>query len=145
MSLLKPTEVQAMDELRPREDPVFDYLLGQATCGRVQVFYGAVPLALIKPFDEKYRPQDHPVGQAAINQVMSEWRSGRVHFAWVYPSGSQYILSDDYITYEAAQLGQPDYVPCWILGEPDPSVVMDIQGPIDPKEIPRQSDDALEE
>jgi hypothetical protein len=27
MSLLKPTEVQAMDELRPREDPVFDYLL----------------------------------------------------------------------------------------------------------------------
>ncbi len=33
--------------------------------------------------------------------------------------------------WEAAKLGDPDFLPCWVLGRPDLEGVVDIQGPLD--------------
>lgn len=123
-------EIKALDGLKPLEDKVFTYLLEQAVAGVIPVYYGAVPFIMIRPFDEGYRPEAHPVGKAAVDAIIQDWSEGKFQKVWVYPKGNHFILSDDYIVYAAAQQGQPDYLPCWILGKPEGPAVKDVQGPI---------------
>jgi hypothetical protein len=128
--------IKSKDGLTPSEDKVLIYLLGQAINNRIPVYFAAVPLALIEPYDKNYNPATDPIGQQVINAVIHEWKQNIFKTVWVYPDGDKYILSDDYITYFAALEGKPDFLPCWILGKPDDTRIKDVQGPIDCKEIP---------
>lgn len=117
--------------LIPRFDPVFDYLVESAASGRLDVWYAAIPRNAILPFDPEYAPRKHPVGEAAVREVMSRGKKGEFAKLWVYQRGQVFVMSDDYIVWEAAREGQPDYLPCWVLGRPEHSRVVDLQGPLD--------------
>jgi hypothetical protein len=64
-----------------------------------------------------------------------DWQAGNFSKLWVYPDGSTYVMSDDYITFYAAQEGQPDFLPCFILGETEDSRIEDLQGPIQVSDV----------
>jgi len=128
-------EIDILPGLVPRHDQEFDYLLQRALGGLVPVYFAAVPRTLIRPFDTEYDPAKHPVGAMAIEQTTAEWRAGTFHHVWVYPSGDAYVLSDDYIPWAAATRGQPDFLPCWVLGYPSVPGAVDVQGPIAPSGV----------
>lgn len=121
---------EGLPGLRPLEDSTFLYLLEQAVEGKMEVYFAAVPFNLVQPFDEKFNPSLHPAGAAAINQTIMAWSKGHVQPCWVYPRAGKFILSDDYITYYAAIEGQPDYLPCFIVGNPQQEGVKEVQGPL---------------
>jgi hypothetical protein len=123
------------NKLRPPDDPVFSYLLEDAVKGRIPVYYAAVPLELVRPFAPDFHPEEHPIGKQAMQAIFDNWQSGKFIPMWVYPRNDNFIMSDDYITYAAALKGQPDYVPCWVLGDPKLPGVKDIQGPIKTEDI----------
>ncbi len=50
---------------------------------------------------------------------------------WVYPKGDLFVVADDYFALAAAERGQPDFVPCWVLGEIKNGKAEQVQGPIE--------------
>ena len=130
-----PKEVEGLTGLRPLKDEVFLHLCEEALVGRVLVYFAAVPFALIDPFDHKYEPSKRPVGAAAIEECMEAWIKGQMRYSWVCQRGNQFILSDDYIIYHAALRGQPEFLPCWVLGKPEHPDVRDVRGPIAPDKV----------
>ncbi|NUQ45060.1 MAG: hypothetical protein HUU22_03390 [Phycisphaerae bacterium] len=108
-----------------------------ALTGEVPVYFAAVPLSLLRPFSPDYDVERHPVGRAAVEALMQECAAGRYARAWVYERDNAFIVADDYVILAAARRGQPDYVPCWVLGRPISADVVDVQGPIDPHSVRR--------
>ncbi|HEX5437198.1 MAG TPA: hypothetical protein VFW98_08560 [Gemmatimonadaceae bacterium] len=129
------SEIDVLPALDPPRDEVFSRLLERAARGELDVFHGAVPLSLITPFSRVYDPSSHPAGEAAIQTVMDDWRRGSYQHMWVYPANDRYVMSDDYIVWMAAVRGQPELVPCWILGQPTVPGVVGVQGPLEPGRV----------
>ena len=134
---MPPDQLHSHPELTPVADPHFDDLLDQALKGTLPVYFAAVPLAAIVPFDKNYLPNKHPAFEAGVVQVMRQWQEGQFRQVCVYQAGQEFVLSDDYLTYEAALRGQPDFVPCWVLGRPEHDGVCDVQGPLDIPSVKR--------
>lgn len=134
---MKPSDIRSLPDLTPKHDERFSALLQCAASGDVPVYFAAVPLAICVPFDLDYRPDLHPVGEQAISQMIDGWTKGQFQKLFVYQRGKWFVVSDDYITLFAALQGQPDYVPCWVLGKPDSDLVRDVQGPIATKDVPK--------
>ena len=128
--LMDVEEIHALAGLRPLYDPILGHLLEGAYHGSVDIYYAAIPLSVIRPFDPDYDPSKHPVGAAAIADVTARWRAGHFENVVVYQKGDVFILSDDYIIWEAAKRGQPDFLPCWVLGRPQHFLAVDVQGPL---------------
>lgn len=116
--------------LTPPHDSIFSQLLQAALTGEIAVYFAAIPLRLIKPFSSTYDPRLHPLGKLAVAAVKEEWKNERFKNMIVYPQGDNFVMSDDYITYYASLEGQPDFVPCWIMGQVTSADVCDVQGPI---------------
>jgi hypothetical protein len=125
------SELRDMVFLTQPKDLVMIYLMSRASTGHLPVYFAAVPLDIIRPFSSEYDPRRHPVGRQAVDDKKQEWLSGHFPTMWVYPDQSAYVMSDDYITFCAAQEGQPDFVPCFILGDFEDTRVKDRQGPIE--------------
>lgn len=121
-----------LPDLTPKTDERFSHLLSQALDGQIPVYFAAIPLALCVPFDLDYRPDLHSVGAEAIKQAASDARQGKPRKMFAYQHGYWFVVPDDYIPYFAALTGLPDYVPCFILGQPEHDLIRDLQGPIDP-------------
>ena len=132
-----PDELKFDPELTPKHDETMVVLMAQAIGGDTPLYWAAVPLGLIVPFDLDYRPDLHPVGKQMIDMAFKEGSEGKLHNIIVYPKGIWFVSSDDYPYLFAAIRGLPDYVPCWILGKPDSAFVKDLQGPIALDEVPR--------
>ncbi|MBM4272894.1 MAG: hypothetical protein FJ134_00295 [Deltaproteobacteria bacterium] len=122
---------------KPPDDPVFGNLLEEAVKGRVPVYFAAVPLTLVRPYDPEFHPENMPEGEKIVEAIMADWRAGRFRHLWVYPQQDYFVMADDYLTYAAALKGQPDFFPCWVLGEPRLPGVKDIQGPIRIEDVRR--------
>ena len=114
----------------PGHDEELARLWTEALAGRVPVYFAAIPRNLVVPFDPKFDVTVHPAGRAGVERVMGEWRRGNFRKVWVYERDGQYVAADDYVTLEAARRGEPDYLPCWVLGRPTLPGVEDVQGPI---------------
>ncbi|MBM4033054.1 MAG: hypothetical protein FJ291_14905 [Planctomycetes bacterium] len=125
-------ELHVRPGLTPKTDERMIDLMKKALRGVVPVYFASIPLALCVPFDVDYRPDLDPVGAAAIAQVAAYARKGnwRVLVMIVYPRGRWFVVSDDYIKLFAALSGQPEYVPCWVLGKPEGDLLQQVQGPI---------------
>ena len=124
-----------LSDFQPKKDDVLMYLLEQVLAGKIPVYFAAIPLSMIEPFDKEYDPRKHPVGKKVVETMIQAWQKNQFRTVWVYPKGDKFILSDDYCVYYAALAGQPDYVPCWIIGKTDHHDVKDMQGPIELEEI----------
>jgi hypothetical protein len=77
----------------------------------------------------------HPVGEAAIQEVLNNWRIGKFHYAWVYPRDGAYVLSNDYVILAAVERARADYVPCWVLTYPTVNGVVGVSGPVEPSVV----------
>ena len=117
--------------LVPRTDDMFMNLVGRAVAGAVPVYFAIIPRSLVRPFDASCNVAAHPAGEAAINMVMSDFRASEYHYAWAYPHEGAYVLSNDYVIWAAAERGQVDYLPCWVLGFPAVKGVVGISGPLE--------------
>jgi hypothetical protein len=84
-------------------------------------------MEMVVPFDPEYDPEAHPVGREAVMALMQEWEQGHITPVWVYPRAGKYVLSDDYIILAAARRGEPDYLPCYVVGRPLYDGLEDIQ------------------
>jgi hypothetical protein len=123
-------KLQVNPAWRPPTDPVFQYLWQEAMFGQLPVFFGAVPLPRVIAFDPTFHPETTPGGEEVVRAVMQDWRKGIFQKVWTYPRGELFVSSDDYFTLAAAERGQPDFLPCWILGRPAPGSAKDVQGPM---------------
>lgn len=132
---MKLSDIHFLPDLTPKLDERFSALLKGAVSGDVPVYFAAVPLAICVPFDLDYRPDLHPVGEQLINQMIDAWNNGQFQKLFVYQRGKWFVVSDNYIALFAALRGQPDYVPCWVLGKPDSDLARDVQGPIASEDV----------
>ena len=132
---VNPKDLSPHPELTPPHDPVLAYLLARALEGHIEVYFAAIPLGMIEPFSTAFDPRKQPLGRRLVDAVVAEWRQGQMHHMWVYPRDGKFIMSDDYMTYYACIEGNPEMVPCWVLGKPDYAGVEQVQGPIDRNEI----------
>jgi hypothetical protein len=132
---VKVSELHEMPGLTPPKDAAFIYLFSKAAEGHLPVYFGAIPLNLVRPFSAEFDPRRHPIGRQAVDAMKKDWLEGKFTNMWVYPDASTYVVSDDYITFYAAQEGQPDFVPCLILGETEDSRIKDLQGPIQVSDV----------
>ena len=118
--------------LVPRTDDIFMNLLGRAVAGDLPVYFAIVPRSLVRPFDATCNVAAHPAGEAMIKDVMRDWRVSEFHYAWVYPHDGEYVLSNDYVIWAAAERSRLDYLPCWVLGFPALKGVLGVSGPLEP-------------
>lgn len=132
---VKVSELHEMPGLTPPNDTVLTYLFAKAAEGHLPVYFGAIPLSLVRPFSTEYDPRRHPIGRQAVDAMKKDWLAGKFSNLWVYPDASTYVMSDDYITFYAAYEGQPDFVPCFILGETEDLRIKDLQGPIQVSDV----------
>jgi len=140
LEYLEPTpenlaKLQRIPELTPPTDSVFMYLLEEAVSGRLPVYFAAVPLHLVWPFAPDFDIEAHPVGKQMVDAVYAAGCLGRIEKLWVYPRDNHFISPDDYAILAAARRGDPDLVPCWVLGYPHLPGVQDIQGPFRPEDV----------
>lgn len=133
--LVSVQRLEMLPELRPPHDAVLMYLLEQAVGGQVQVYSATIPLDLIDPFDPSYNPSEHPAGRAAIEEVRNGMLEGHLQRAWVYPRGSRFVLSDDYMIWRAATAAGLQGLPCWTLGDPSAIVAKSVRGPLEVRHV----------
>lgn len=130
-------DIHTLPELTPPEDPMFVDLLEQALKGKGAVYFAAVSMSRVRPFSPTFDVEQHPIGRAAVDDIVRRWVAGQFTNSWVYQSGEEFVLSDDYVVLAAARRGQPDYMPCWVLGRPTGEGVKDVQGPISVDDLQR--------
>jgi hypothetical protein len=116
----------------PPRDAVLDYLLREALSGGVPVYLAAVPLARLRRFSDDFRPERTPDGGRVVQAIFEQWHADTPPRMWVYRRGDVFMVSDDYFTLAAAERGQPDLVPCWILGPVSEADLQDLRGPVQP-------------
>lgn len=131
---INPNLLDPGGRFKPPSDEIFDTLFALAIQGDLNVYYGAVPLGLVRPFSDTFKFAQLPGGAQIIDSIISEALRGNFAKLWVYEKDGVFIMSDDYATYEASLQGQPDYVPCWVLGKPRNPLVKHVQGPVDARD-----------
>lgn len=131
---MSPENLNANNISKPPHDDVFDALFRLAMQGDLMVYFAAVPLRLIKPFSEEFKISSLPGGQRIIETIIAEATCGKFAKIWVYEKGEHFVMSDDYPVYEACLQGQPDCIPCWILGRPQNPLAEQVQGPVDARQ-----------
>jgi hypothetical protein len=127
----RPSDPKINPAWEPPTDLVFQYLLQEAALGWVPVYFAAIPLSRLRRFVPSFRPEMSNDGEAVVAAIMGRWRAGEFAYMWVYPKGDLFIVADDYFTLAAAEQGQPDFVPCWVLGGIKNGKAEHVQGPIE--------------
>ncbi len=124
----------AEDPFAPPQDPTFDALFKLAIQGDLRVYFAAIPAKLIRPYAPEFNFLMLPSGDAIVAAIIDQTRQGDFPRLWVYEKDNMFVMSDDYPQYQACLQGQPDYVPCWVLGHPKHTAVKNVQGPVDARE-----------
>ncbi len=135
---IRVADIHVSPDLCPRRDDHFARLLERALANELPVYFAAVPLAQCIPYDIDYRPDLHPVGEAAIEQAVRDAGAQKLPPLVVYPRGVWFVVADDYIPLFAALRGRPEYIPGLILGQPAQTEgLADLQGPLAPDVVRR--------
>jgi len=137
MQSVNPSDLNSKGAEAPfaaTQDPTFDALFKLAIQGDPRVYFAAIPLRLIRPYAPEFNFLMLPGGEAIIAAIIAQARQGHFPRLWVYEKDNTFVMSDDYPKYHACILGQPDYVPCWVLGYPQHIAAKDVQGPVDARE-----------
>jgi hypothetical protein len=121
--------------LRPNYDSRFSVLYDKAMKKEIPIYFAPIPLSLCIPYDVDFRPDLHPIGKQVMAEKREQALSGQVALMYVYQRGFWFVVSDDYFTFFAALFGNPEFVPCYILGEPSHPLLDDVQGPFNPENL----------
>ena len=137
---VSPKDLNEDNRFKPPHDEIFDTLFGLAIQDDLKVYFAAIPIGLIKPFSDKFKIAANPRGQQLIDSIISDAARGSFRYIWVYERGGIYVMSDDYLIYEAFLQMKSDYVPCWTFGKPRNPLVTKLQGPVDARKAAGFSD-----
>ncbi|MGF1573632.1 MAG: hypothetical protein ACFCU1_11255 [Sumerlaeia bacterium] len=127
--------IKSAPDLAPAHDEQFAKLFASAINGTVPVYFAAVPVGNIVPFDLDYRPDLNKMGAAGIQHCFKQAQQGHFQKLIVYQRGAWFVVSDDYVPLFAYLQGGPDYMPCWIMGKPTGNGLKDVQGPLATTEV----------
>ncbi len=133
------SEIGTDSTLAPPRDEEFSRCYRLVSEGELPLYFGKMPVALIRPFAPAFRPSDDPQGAAIVTQLASQIESGLSRQestppVWVYPGDGCYVLSDDYVSFAAYTMLGVEHVPCLVMGEPTVPGPVELMGPA-PKEF----------
>jgi hypothetical protein len=128
---LNPQDLKPYPGTKPPDDPVFKYLLQEGVFGNLPIYYAEISRKRVERFDPAFRPEQTEIGRSVVRRIMEDWQRGHFAVIWVYPKGDRFVSADDYLVLAAADAGEPDFLPCYVLGRPSDSAANNIQGPLD--------------
>ena len=79
---VNPKTLSSHPELTPPKDVILDYLLGCALEGQIHLYFAAIPLGMIEPFDASFDPRKHPLGRQWVDALLSQWQRGQMPNMW---------------------------------------------------------------
>lgn len=126
--MVKINELKNNEEFAPKSDPKFNRLIVDAAQGRLPVYRALISTSRLRRFDNTHRPDLTVSGKSYVAQIIAAWVEGGMWPMWVYPSGNEFIASDDYFTFAAYEQGQLANAACHVLGKPDRELVADLHG-----------------
>ena len=129
-------KLQISGEFNPAMDERWSQLSLRCSSGEVPVYHALIPLGLLVPFDIDYRVDQHPVGQAMIQEANERAQQGKFIRPIVYQRGYWFVVSDDYPALYSSVAGMPDFVPCFVMGEIDHPLILDTH-PIAQDDVPK--------
>ncbi len=139
MGLFKTEKVElstigANSSLTPPPDEEFSRRYRLVGEGELPLYFGKVPVALIRPFAPDFKPSEVPPGSAIVVQLAARIESAlsvqeSTPPVWVYAGDECYVLSDDYLGFAAYASLRVEHLPCLIMGEPTVPGPIDVMGP----------------
>jgi hypothetical protein len=118
------------DVFAPPYDPVFSYLYSRVVIGAIPLYQANIPLALIRPFADDFRPDATPDGRKFIHLLGAKFETGNIYLPlWVYPAGDSFVLSDDHLPF--CMLKERGIVSYWceVMGDFAHAAVTQVRGP----------------
>ncbi len=120
--------------LAPPTDEEFSRLYALITDGGLQLYFGKIPVALVRPFAPDFKPGEDPLASKIVTQLAAMIRKALDEGesppnVWVYPGEACYVLSDDYVSYVAYTSLGVEHLPCLIMGEPTVPGPIEMMGP----------------
>lgn len=123
----------------PPEDRLFQYLVMQATQGKLDV-YGAVietDRVEFRRTHDSFRPENTSEGQQLIQAMWNAWQAGDASQPWLYVWDGAYAVADDYFWIALVERGKPESIAAQVLGEPLKSGLIEKVGPLPRQDILR--------
>ena len=138
IKMVKISDLKVNEEFAPASDPVLVHLMVEAAKGRLPVHFAIIEFKSLKRFDNAHRPELLVSGKDILEQIVDTWQEDQPRPIWVYPSGDEFIMSDDYFTFAAYEQKQMDFVSCFVLGVAEGEGVSDVQGPLTVEQVKKQ-------
>lgn len=101
-------DLKSHEEFAPKPDPVFNHLIVEAAKGRLPVYFAVIAFDRVKRADPTQRPELTVSGKRYVTQIVEMWDEGQCRPMCVYPSGDQFVASDDYLTFAAYEQARFD-------------------------------------
>jgi hypothetical protein len=124
------------DLLEPPYDPMLADLLTLQIEGRLTRYWAAVPRGLVAPFAAEYDPSTSSTWAPVFHHLVDRMRAGAYPNLTTYQRGDAFITSDDYLAYLAYEAVAPEWVACYVLGEPDSAAITSVR--LAPEEAARR-------
>jgi len=119
-------DIQVDPAMAPATDERWMALAEQALAGSLPVFHAHIPIGNLIPFDPDYRPDLIGPTKGAIDYYFERAAAGHLKALIVYQRGYWFVVSDDYLPLFSSLQGQPENVPCFVLGAPDHPLLTNI-------------------
>ncbi|MGQ0564494.1 MAG: hypothetical protein ACT4OK_05415 [Gemmobacter sp.] len=116
----------------PPDDNKFQLLLSRATKGLVPVFGVALETAQIRlrRAFPSHRPELTRDGGQVVLAMAEAWKAGNPVRPWLYVSGGEYIIADDYHWLALIEKYEVESFSAQVLGEPLTEGLLDKVGPL---------------
>lgn len=128
-------QLNQVNRRNPKTDSTFIRLFKKVIQGDLPVYLARVPMSSLKPFDSSFHLQISSQLEESINELSEHFKSLSGPIAWVYLAEQSYVLSDDYLLYEVAQMAKIATLPCYVMGVPSATSAEIIRGPLSRMEV----------
>ena len=124
-------------KFQPPDDRLFQYLMLQATQGKVEVYGAVIETAKVefKRTHNSHRPERTEEGQKILQAMWKAWQAGNGPQPWLYVWDGAYAVADDYFWIALIEQGKPEFVAAQILGEPLRVGLKQKIGPLPPEQV----------
>jgi len=133
-------EVHEGEQLAPPRDPDLVVLVRSVLDGVVTRYWAMVPRVLVRPFVTDYNPSVSATWAPVYRHVVEQMRRGVYQNLLTYQVDDMFVVGEDYLAYYAYQEVAPEWVPCYILGEPKSDAIRGVR--LGPEELAQR--EALE-
>ena len=115
-----PVTKAGFKKYEPPDDRLFQYLMREATEGKVEVYGAVIETAKVefKRTHDSHRPERMDEGQKVMQAMWNAWQAGNGTQPWLYVWKGAYAVADDYFWLALIEQGKPKSIAAQVLGEP---------------------------